>query len=134
MNEFDSHIKYFMIGISLIVNFLLSWAVLPLAIPPWHGYTVQEFFEVLLWQGMGAIGWPLAIFGGLANMLLSGSTANCADLLLVLIYPAMLSLLIVIVVSRRARKLALLLLHALLSLSFAVVWYQVLNGVEFMAG
>ena len=119
---------------TLIVNFLLSWTVLPLAIPPFRVYSFRELIEVLLWQGMGAVGWPFAILGGFASLILQGKMSNLVTLLLVLIYPTMLLLLIFVLFSKRFKRWALILLHMLLTFSFAAIWYQVLNGYDFMPG
>lgn len=134
MNTSTNHASTRLIIVSLIANFFLSWMILPFATPPWRGYSVHELFEVLLWQAMGAVGWPMSILGGLANMILQGNVASLGSLLLVLIYPVMLILLLLALVSRRARSAGLILLHILLSFSFAAIWFQVLNGVEFLMG
>jgi hypothetical protein len=122
------------IAASLMANFLLSWTVLPLVIPPFRMYTWRELMDVLLWQGIGLIGWPFGILGGLANLLQQGSLSDLVTLLLVLIYPSMLLLLTLVLFSKGARRWHLILLHVLLILSFAAVWYQVLNGYDFMIG
>jgi len=118
----------------LAANLLLSWTVLPLAIPPVGAYPLRDLVEVLMWQAIGAIGWPLAIVGGLFSTVLQPTSADPGALLLTLMYPAMLGLLILVVVSKRARRWALILLHVLLTFSFAAVWYQVLNGYDFGGG
>jgi hypothetical protein len=41
-----------------------------LVLPPFRLYSVRELLEVLLWQGMGLVGWPVGLVGGLANLLL----------------------------------------------------------------
>ncbi|MCC6146465.1 MAG: hypothetical protein IT308_02740 [Anaerolineaceae bacterium] len=120
--------------IGLIVNFLLSWTILPLAIPPFHIYTFRELMEVLLWQGMGAVGWPFAILGGFASLILQGKVSDLAALILVLIYPTMLFLLIYILFAKRSKQWVLIVLHMLIAFSFVVIWYQVLNGYDFMIG
>ncbi len=119
---------------SLIVNFLLSWTILPVVIPPFRFYKFHELGEVLLWQGMGAFGWPLACFGAAASFLLQGKSSNLVALLFVLIYPAMLCLLLLVLCRRRAKRWELGLLHLLLTFSFAAIWYGVLNGYDFMRG
>ena len=122
------------IAASLGVNLLLSWMLLPVVLPPFRLYSFRELIEVLLWQGMGAIGWPLALLGGVVSLLVQGVSSVPIAFLLVLIYPAMLLLLVLILFSRRSRGWALALLHVLLTFSFAVVWRQVLNGYDFMIG
>lgn len=119
---------------SLILNFLLSWTVLPLVIPPFRLYAWRQLLDVLLWQGIGAIGWPFGILGGCANLVQRGSISDLVTLLLVLIYPSMLILLILVLFSKRARLWPLILLHMFLTFSFAAVWYQVLHGYDFMTG
>ena len=122
----------------LVVNFLLSWTVLPFAVPPFRIYSLHELMEVLLWQGMGAVGWPFAILGGLAslltNLILQGKVSGLVNLLLVLIYPTMLLLLIFVPFSKRSRPWVLIMLHLLITFSFAVIWHKVLNGYDFMPG
>jgi len=134
MSKTTIHSKTKSITAGLIVNFLLSWIILPLAFPPFHIYTFRELIEVLLWQGMGAVGWPLAILGGLANAILQGKVSDLVALLLVLIYPTMLLLLIFVLFSKRSKQWLLIVLHILITFSFAAVWYQVLNGYDFMIG
>jgi len=75
---------------------------LPLAIPPFRIYSFRELMEVLLWQGIGAVGWPLAILGGFANLTLQGKMPDLVVLLLVLIYPTMLLLLIFVLFSKHS--------------------------------
>ena len=120
--------------VSLMVNILLSWTVLPLVIPPFRMYAWRELLDVLFWQGIGVIGWPFGMLAGLANLIQRGSMSDLVTLLLVLIYPSMLLLLILVLFSKRARRWLLILLHMLLTFSFAAVWYQVLNGYNFMTG
>jgi hypothetical protein len=121
-------------GTSILINFLLSWTMLPLALPPFHGYSLRELIEVLLWQGMGAVGWPLGLVGGLANLLMHRRLSDAAGLLGLGIYPMMLLLLLLALFPRRPKRWALALLHLLLIASFSLVWYKVLNGYDFMKG
>ena len=118
----------------LLVNSLLSWIVLSLLIPPFRMYTLPEFLDVLFWQGIGTVGWPIAIFGGLVSFLFQGTQSGLGAVLILLIYPAMLFLLILVLMSKRCRWWGLILLHLLLTFSFAAVWFQVLNGYDFMPG
>jgi hypothetical protein len=120
--------------VTLIVNFLLSWTIMPLAVPPFGFYSGRELMEVLLWQGLGAVGWPLAILGGCASLILQGNGSELVALLIVLSYPAMLMLLVFVLFSRRSKRWALILLHMLLAFTFAAIWYQVRNGYNFMIG
>ena len=48
----------------IAVNGLLSWTVLPLVLPPFRLYYGRELVEVLLWQGMGLVGWPVGWWAG----------------------------------------------------------------------
>lgn len=118
----------------LIVTALLAWTALPLALPPFRAYTAPELFETLLWQGMGAVGWPFALLGGALSLLFGASAANLGSLLMMLVYPAGLLLLARCLFAGELPRFSLALLHLLVVLSFAAVWYGVLNGYDFMAG
>ena len=56
------------------------------------------------------------------------------SLLFIFMYPAMQVLLILSAISKSWRRVEFFLLHLLVTLSFAVVWYYVLNGYDFMVG
>jgi hypothetical protein len=121
-------------GISIAVNFLVSWTLLPFALPPFHGYSPRDLIEVLLWQGMGIVGWPLGLVGGLANLCLHRAGTDLMSLLLLSMYPVMLLFLILSLFPKRSKWWVLFVLHIVLAGSFAVVWYKVLNGYDFMKG
>jgi hypothetical protein len=82
----------------------------------------------------GAFGWPLAILGGFASLLLQGKVSDLVALVLVLTYPTMLLLLVFVLFSKRSKQWVLIVLHMLTTFSFAVIWYQVINGYDFMIG
>jgi hypothetical protein len=119
---------------SLLANILLSWTLLPLFLRPLQGYSLSHLLEVLLWQLMGVIGWPFALLGGLLSQIFTPGGASLLSLLLILVYPAILLLLARAVFARRLRRWELPLLHILIVFSFAVVWYSVLSGYDFMPG
>lgn len=121
-------------GISLVANFLVSWTLLPFALPPFRAYSLSELFDVLLWQGMGAVGWPSGLVGGLANLVLNRKLSDLVSLLWLLIYPMMSLLLISALSPKRSRLWVLVLLHLLLPGSFAVLWRKILDGYDFMKG
>ena len=81
---------------------------------------------------MGAVGWPFAILGGFAGVILQGTMSGLANLLLVMIYPTMLLLLIFVLFSKRPKQWVLVILHMLITFAFAAIWYQVLNGYDLM--
>jgi hypothetical protein len=120
-----------MIAVSIIVTALLSWTLLPFVIPPFRMYSPLELIEVLFWQGVWLIGWPLALFGGFLSLLLQPQSTDLGTLLFTLIYPA---IWILFIHALRAKRWAPIGLCLLLILSFAAVWYQVLNGYDFMVG
>ena len=119
---------------SLVVNAFISWALLPLVMPPFRMYTISELAETLLWQGMGAIAWPLVFLGVILSVLFCGHTPDLGSVLMILVYPCILVLAIRVFTARALRLWPLVLLHLLLALSFAAVWLHVLNGYEFMVG
>jgi hypothetical protein len=49
-----------------------------------------------------------------------------------LLYPAVLFLVLRMAILRRARPWEVVLLNLLVTVSFAAVWYRVLNGYDFM--
>lgn len=126
--------RLYISGGSLAINVLLSWTILPFAIPPYQGYSAADLLEVLLWQGIATVGWPFAILGGLLSLIFTQGLANPGPLLLMLVYPAMLLLLTRAVFSKSLQRWELPLLHLLLAVSFAIIWYYVLNGYDFMPG
>ena len=67
-------------------------------------------------------------------LLFEPASVDAGALLLVLMYPAMLLLLLRVLTSAVPRRCQLIVLHLLLILSFAAVWYRVLNGYDFMLG
>lgn len=134
MRNLEKEIEVRKIILSLIVNFLISWTLLPLLIPPFRLYSLKELFEVLLWQGIGMIGWPLALLGSFLSFLFQFEVADIVTFLLILIYPNIWLLLFGIWRSKRFTQQALVMLHFLLTISYAIIWFQVLNGYEFMVG
>ena len=122
------------VGISLLVNVLVSWTLLPLVMPPFRMYTLPELAVALLWQGMGSIAWPLVFIGILLSVFSGGDAPDLGSVLIILVYPGILVLAIRVFTARALRVWALVLLHILLVLSFAAVWSRVLNGYEFMVG
>ena len=126
--------RLLMVAKPLAVNLVVSWTILPFAIPPFGGYSFSNLFEVLLWQTICAVGWPFAVLGILLSLPFGQGIPHCLDLLLILLYPAALILLIRTLTAKVVRNLDLFLLHILLTISFVVVWYRVLNGYDFMVG
>jgi hypothetical protein len=124
----------FRLSLSLVANILLSCTLLPFVLPPFEGYSLSKLLEVLLWQGIGTIGWPFALLGLVLSLPFSVKIPGVIPLLFMLIYPAMQFLLIRSVISKPPHRLELILLHLLIIISFVVVWYYVLNGYDFMLG
>jgi hypothetical protein len=120
--------------LTLLANFLISWMILPLLIPPIRIYSFGELIEVLFWQSIGLLGWPLAIPGAVYNLLYQFERTDFFTFLYLLSYPSMWFLLIWVWRSQRLQMLALVGLHLLLIISFGAVWFQVLNGYDFMVG
>jgi hypothetical protein len=118
----------------LAVTLLLALTVLPSAIPPFRSYTIQELGEVLLWQAIGIVGWPLALFGALLSLPFRSATLEIAPIALTLIYPVAFILLVLSLASRTVRLWPIILLHLAVLISFTAVWYGVLNGYTFMPG
>jgi len=122
-----------LIGSTLIANFLLSWMLLPFVIPPFRSYSPSEFFEVLFWQSIGSVAWPLVLLGVVLTVPF-GAKLTSVDSLFTLMYPAIQFHLVRSLISRTQRHWELILMHVLVTLPFAVVWYYVLNGYDFMSG
>jgi hypothetical protein len=126
--------RLLMVVIPLAINVLISWMVLPFAIPPFGGYSLRQLLDIALWQGIGTVGWPLVLLGWLLSLPFGQVTPRLGSLLLTLMYPAMLVLLVRALTTKILRRWELALLHILLALSFALLWYQVLAGYDFMVG
>jgi hypothetical protein len=120
------------VGLSITVNGLLSWTLWPLVLPPFRLYSGRELLEVLLWQGMGLVGWPVGLVGGLANLLRHRAGTDRVSLLLAM-YPVIILLLLFSLIPKHPQWWVLAVLH-LLTGTFAAVWYKVLNGYDFMRG
>ena len=121
------------ISLSLVINIILSWTLLPFVIPPFEGYSLSRFLEVLLWQTISTVGWPFAVLGIVLSLPFGGKLSS-ASVLFILMYPIIQILLIRSMISKIPRRIELILLHLFVTFSFAVVWYYVLNGYDFMSG
>ncbi|MEE4270232.1 MAG: hypothetical protein V2I67_01075 [Thermoanaerobaculales bacterium] len=116
----------------LVANVLFSWIIIGFVIPPWRLYSLRELAEVFFWQLVGIVGWPLALFGSAASLVFQPGAAGLSVFLMIFVYPSMLVLFFVFL--RTGRHWALVLLHILLTASFAGIWYHVVNGYDFMVG
>jgi hypothetical protein len=125
---------FLIVGLSLLANILLSLTILPHALPPFQGYALSDVGEVLLWQGIAVIGWPIALLGLVLSIPFGARLTSAAPLLFIVVYPAVLFLLLRMAISRRVRPWEVVLLNLLVTVSFAVLWYYVLNGYDFMVG
>ena len=121
------------ISLSLVINIILSWTLLPFVIPPFEGYSLSRFLEVLLWQTISTVGWPFAVLGIVLSLPFCGKLSS-ASVLFILMYPIIQILLIRSMISKKPRRIELIILHFFVTFSFAVVWYYVLNGYDFMVG
>ncbi len=126
------HLRQFIIP--LVVNILLSWTLLPFVIPPFGGYSLSALFEVLLWQCIGMVGWPIALLGMAVSLPFGALHTNIVSFLFIFIFPAILFFLIRSVISKTIRRVDLILLHLFVFFSFVIVWYSVLHGYDFMVG
>jgi hypothetical protein len=118
----------------LALNILLSCTLLPFVIPPFEGYSLSDLLGVLLWQSIGTVGWPFALFGMVLSIPFGAKLTGLAPLMLLLIYPVNQFLLIRAIISKTPHRTEFILLHICLTFSFGVMWYAVLNGYDFMMG
>lgn len=126
--------RIIIITIPLAINILISWTILPFAMNPAVVYSIGDLFEVILWQGIGLVGWPLAIVSGLLSLLISQDISQVGAMVMIMIYPAMLALLVRALFVKVVRLWDLAIPHLLIALSFVVIWAMVLNGYDFMLG
>jgi hypothetical protein len=126
--------RFLNISLYLAVNILLSWILLPFVIPTFGGYSLSKLLEVLLWQGIGMVGWPFALLGVVLSISFGTKLTSAYSILFILMYPAIQFLLIRSTLSRTPRRVELILMHLFVTFSFAVVWYYVLHGYDFMSG
>ncbi|MCX6083179.1 MAG: hypothetical protein NTW32_26935 [Chloroflexi bacterium] len=124
----------FHLSLSLAVNILLCCTLVPFVVPPFEGYSFSTLLEVLLWQGIGMVGWPLALFGMALSIPFGAKLTSVASFLFIILYPTIQFLLIRSVISKALHRLDFILLHVFVIFSFVIVWYYVLNGYDFMAG
>lgn len=122
------------LSLSLAVNILLCCTLVPFVIPPFDGYSFSTLIEVLLWQGIGMVGWPFALLGMALSIPFGAKLTSVDSFLFILLYPAIQFLLIRSVISKTPRRIDFILLHIFITFSFVVMWYYVLNGYDFMAG
>ena len=122
------------VGLPLAANILLSSTVLPLLIPSFRGPTFTDLAEVLFWQAVGVISWPFAVVGSLLGLAHPEVSVEPAAFALTLLYPAMAFLLARSLTATAPPRWSLRLLHMTVAASFFAVWYQVLNGYDFMLG
>jgi hypothetical protein len=121
-------------GLSIGVNIFICCTLLPLLIPPFNGFSLSDLKEVFFWQGSGFIGWPLALLGIVLSIPFGSGISGALPVISLLLYPAIQFLLIHQIFSKTSKHLLFILLHILITLSFIVVWYYVLNGYDFMVG
>ena len=122
------------IWISLALNILLCCTLLPLALEPDQIFTLQDLLEVILWQGLALVGWPLAIVMGVLQFIRQGIFMDTRSFLSLMIYPVGLVLLALTIFLKRGKFFSLVIFHLLLILSFVVTWYSVRSGYDFMLG
>jgi len=126
--------RIIIITIPLAINILISWTILPFAMNAAVVYSIGDLFEVILWQGIGLVGWPLAIVSGLLSLLISQDISQVGAMVMIMIYPAILALLVRALFVKVVRLWDLAIPHLLIALSFVVIWAMVLNGYDFMLG
>ena len=124
----------FHLSLSLTVNILLCCTLVPFVVPPFEGYSFSTLLEVLLWQGIGMVGWPFALFGMALSIPFGAKLTSVASFLFIILYPTIQFLLIRSVIPKALHRLDFILLHVFVIFSFVIVWYYVLNGYDFMAG
>jgi hypothetical protein len=125
------------LGLTSIVNLAFSSLALPFLVMPGSSWGLGHLLEVLFWQAVGLVSWPLALSGLVATAALSPGTSAWSAMIIVIAYPLLIGLALVAVLARRPAGLpwlALGLYHLLLLVSFAAVWRQVLGGYSWMVG
>jgi hypothetical protein len=120
--------------ISLAANIVICCTLLPLAIQPFQIFSFRQLLEILLWQGLAAIGWILPLLFSFMAFIRQGSLADLGVMPRILIYPLGQIALILLIVIKNNKWIPLIVLHILIVLSFIVTWYPVLNGYDFMIG
>ena len=93
------------LGLSLAVNTLLCCTLLPFIIPSFESYSLSKLLEVLLWQSIGMVGWPLALVGLILSIPFGAKLSSIVPLLLMLIYPVIQFLLIRCMITKTLRRM-----------------------------
>lgn len=122
------------LSLSVAANLFLCCTLVPFLIQPFSNYPFSMLLEVLLWQAIGMVGWPFALFGLALSIPFGTKLTSVAPLLFILLYPAIQFLLIRSVISKNPQRISFILLHILITLSFIVVWFYVVNGYDFISG
>lgn len=118
----------------LVVTTLLSLTLLPLVIPPFRPPSMAEVGEVLLWQTIANIGWPVAIAGAILSLATGAVVTDPTSLALLLAYPFTYFILLRSLAARTVVVWHAVLLNALVLATYAGIWYGVGNGYSFMSG
>ena len=127
-------LPFFLTSLSIFVNLVFCTTLLPRVIVPGYEFNWVDLGEVFLWQGISQIGWPFALLGGIAGLVLRQELAELPIVLSSLVYPGMLFCLILLFINKQAQWLVLILFQLFLTLSFYLIWDPVLNGYNFMVG
>jgi hypothetical protein len=122
------------LSLSVAANLILCCTLVPFLLRPFGSYPFSMLLEVLLWQAIGMVSWPFALFGLALAIPFGAKLSSVTPFLFTLLYPAIQFLLIRSVISKTPHRINFILLHILITVSFIVVWFYVLNGYDFMSG
>jgi hypothetical protein len=121
------------IWFSLLINSLICFVVLPRVLQPQTHISFKQFGEVLFFQFISLIGWPIPFMAGLAGLLWGGTFPGLVDLLILLIYPAGTASFVLTLILKN-KWIPLIITHILILISFLITWNSTLNGYNFMIG
>lgn len=123
-----------MIWISLLINVLICWFLLPYVLQPSPIITTIKLLEIIFWHGLGLISWPVVLIMALVNLLFSSTLPQLRDLFIVILFPIIEINLLLLFISKKNKWIPLILVHIFLLTSYIFLWLGVMKGYNFMVG
>jgi hypothetical protein len=119
---------------SLLTNIMICCSAIPFILQPNHIFDYRQLVEVLFFQVIYLIGWPVPIVIWLGEVIFYGGFPDLGDLALVLVYPVGLICLLLTIFGKNNTWIPFVFAHTLIVISFIATWSAVIFGYNFMVG